>query len=276
MGDVSAALWKSARAAWATTTLLLLAWSAQAQPKTAVGRTEVADVTRKLASGDEAQVATGIEECRGQKTIATQAKGKIVELLELGLPAQAAGSALDVLGELEDPGTSAVVAKYTIHRDTVVRRSATKALGRVRGTQATSALRHALTDADAEVRGFAAAGLGALGAHDALSELVLAVDKRVYEAATAIAQLCMKDECAALTSRFGRLPFDVTSAAMSVALFRKSSDLPDATKVKMIEAIRELTSPEAKRFLGELRDKSKGLSPAVVTALQAGAKEGSP
>jgi hypothetical protein len=106
-----------------------------------------------------------------------------------------------------------------------------------------------LSAQDAMVRGVAANGLGTLKAKAAVNDLFLALDHRVNEAAVSIGMICAAPECEQLSSRIGKIPFDVVSGGIEQSLFRP--DIADDTKIKLIGRIRELGTQEANRFLKE-------------------------
>ncbi|NVL83615.1 HEAT repeat domain-containing protein, partial [Escherichia coli] len=108
---------------------------------------------------------------------------------------------------------------YTTHRNSKVRRAAVKSLTRTKGAVAGPALKRALSDGDAVVRGTAASGLGALKAKDAVPELFIALDHRVNEAAASIGQLCTMEQCEQLAAKLGKVPFDVVTGGLDQVLF---------------------------------------------------------
>lgn len=207
-----------------------------------------------LRSGDATKIHAALDDVRMVgKSRATAALAPVVaDVLSKGLPLALTEAALDTLGELEVESTSPVVASYLQHRNVKVRQAAVKALLHTKGPVAVRALRHALSDQDAMVRGVAATGLGSLKAKDAVPDLFLALDHRVNEAASAIGMLCNAAECDQLSGKLGRLPFDVMSGGLEQVLFRPTAEVSDDTKIKMIGKLRELGTPEANKFLRDV------------------------
>jgi HEAT repeat protein len=128
-----------------------------------------------------------------------------------------------------------------------------KALVRTKGNAAAPALKMALGDQDAQVRGVAASGLGALKAKDAVPDLFIALDHKIAEAAASIGQLCNPEQCEQLAQKIGKLPFDVVTGGLDQVLFRPTTEMPDDAKIKIIGRIREMGTGEANRFLKEVQ-----------------------
>ncbi len=215
-------------------------------PQVKVSPTAAAD----LKSTDQAKIRAALDEIR----LAGKAGGgafvtPIVDLLHTGLTPELAQAALDTLGDLEAESASPTIAEYTQHRNLRVRQAATKALVKTKGPAAVRALQHALSDQDGMVRGVAANGLGQLKAKGAVADLFLALDHRVNEASASIGMVCSAQECEQLSTRIGKIPFDVVTSGIEQALFR--SDVPDDTKIKLVGRIRELGTQEANKFLKE-------------------------
>ncbi len=188
-----------------------------------------------------------------RKAGAQAAAGPIADLLERGLPSELTIAALDTLGDVEAESSSKSIAWYVAHRNANVRQAAVKALARTKGPVAVSALRHALSDGDAAVRGMAATGLGALKAKEAVRDLFVALDHHVGEAAASIGQLCAPAECDELAAKLGKLAFDVVSGGLDQILFRPSAEIDDDEKVKLVGRVRELGTSEANKFLKDVQ-----------------------
>lgn len=215
-------------------------------PQVKVSPTAAAD----LRSNDQAKIRAALDEIR----LAGKAGGAafvtpIVDLLHKGLTPELAMAALDTLGDLETESASPTVAEYTQHRNLRVRQAATKALVKTKGPAAIRALQHALSDQDGMVRGVAANGLGQLKAKGTVADLFLALDHRVNEASASIGMLCSAQECEQLSTRIGKIPFDVVTSGIEQALFR--TDVSDDTKIKLVGRIRELGTQESNKFLKE-------------------------
>jgi hypothetical protein len=149
-----------------------------------------------------------------------------------------------------------------------------RALTRTKGAGAAQALRRALGDSDAQIRGNAAAGLGSLDARGAVPDLFAALDHRVNEAAASIGMLCDAQQCLELAGRIGKLPFDVVTSGLEPMLSRPSAQLADDVKLKVLERVRSLNTAEANRFLRDVqahlpKDASPRLEQAVDDAVRA-------
>lgn len=245
-----------------------------AQPKggAPAPKVDVAGAITKLKSGDEAQIRAALDDLRLGATAAAAAAPAVAEVLSKGLSAQLAQQAIDTLGDLESPEGSPILAQYALHRTTSLRQAAVKALTRTKGAAAAPALRRALGDADAQVRGNAASGLGALKAKDAVPDLFLALGHKVNEAAASIGQLCNAAQCEELSTKLGKFPFDVVTGGLEAVIFR--ADVSDDTKIKVIGRLRELGTAEANRFLKDVekrlpKEASARIKQAVEQAVKA-------
>ncbi len=230
-----------------------------------------AGTVEKLRSGDDPTIKGALDDVRTAGKGAASVAPVIVDLLDRGLGPELTVAAIDTLGDLESPGASRVLAWYAVHRSPAVRQAAVKALARTKGPEAVAALRHALSDDDAMVRGIAATGLGSLKAKDAVRDLFTALDHKVGEAAASIGQLCSPAECEELTGKLGKLPFDVVTGGLDQVLFRPPAELDDDEKVKVIGRIRELGTEEANKFLRDVQKRwPPGWSSRVKQAIDQG------
>ena len=241
---------------------------------------DVKPIVAKLKSGDDAQIGAGLDDARMAGPTAAAAAPAIAELLGKGLSLTLTQSAVDTLGDREAEAGSPILAQYAAHRNAKVRRSAVKALTRTKGAPAVAALKHALADGDAVVRGTAASGLGTLKAKDAVGELFVALDHRVNEAAASIGQLCSPEQCEQLAGKLGKVPFDVITSGLDPVLFRPAAEVNDDAKVKLVGRIRELGTMEGNKFLRDVQKRwpegwSKRVRQAIdqaVLATSGGAK----
>jgi hypothetical protein len=211
------------------------------------------ELSQRLASGDETQVRAALDDIRLAGKAATAAVPAIVKLLARGVPLSLADAACDTLGDIESPDGTPAIVPYIGYREVKVRRAAARALAKTKGPEAIKALRKSLSDSDAVVRGFAATGLGALKAKDAVPDLLDALDHKIAESATSIGQLCSPDECEMFMGKLGRLPFDVMTGGFDQMLFRPEAELNDDAKVKIIGRIRELGTAEANKFMRDVQ-----------------------
>jgi hypothetical protein len=230
-----------------------------------------AGTIEKLRSGDDAQIKSALDDVRTAGTAAKAAAGPISDLLDRGMTTELTVAALDALGDVEAESASKVISWYTVHRNATVRQAAVKALARTRGPLAVTALRHALSDGDAAVRGVAAAGLGALKAREAVADLFVALDHKVGEAAASIGQLCQPAECEELEGKLGKLPFDIVTGGLDQILFRPVAEIDDDMKVKLVGRVRELGTAEGNKFLRDVQKRwPPGGSPRVRQAIDQG------
>ena len=253
--------------------------SASAQPakpaaaKPAAAKVDVGPAVQKLKSGDEGQIRAALDDLRIAGTGASAAAPAVADALSRGLNETLAQQAIDTLADLESPEGSAILAQYARHRTVAIRRAAVKALTRTKGAPAAPALRKALGDSDAQVRGNAAAGLGALKAKDAVPDLFVALDHKVNEAAASIGLLCNADQCAELATKLGKLPFDVVTSGLDPVLFRPTSEISDDAKIKVLGRLRELGTGEANRFLKDVEKRlPKEASPRIKQAVEQAVK----
>jgi HEAT repeat protein len=214
-----------------------------------------ADTVKRLRSGDPGQVKAALDDVRTSGKAGAPAAAAIAELLQQGMSPTLTQAAIDTLGDTESEAGSAALSWYSHHRNVEIRRSAVQALARTRGPEAVRALRAALSDPDAAVRGFSATALGNMKAKDAVSDLFVALDHRVAEAAASIGQLCAGNECDRLAGKLGSVPFDVVTSGLDQVLFRAPADVSDDIKVKIVGRVRELGTGEANRFLKEVQGK---------------------
>jgi HEAT repeat protein len=214
-----------------------------------------ADAIKRLRSGDPAQVKGALDEVRTSARAGAPAAPVIAELLEQGLTPSLTQAAIDTLGDTESEAGSAALGWYAAHRNVELRRAAVQALSRTRGPLAIKALRHALSDPDANVRGLAATGLGSMKAKETVGDLFVALEHKVAEAAASIGQLCAGNECDRLAGKLGSVPFDVVTSGLDQVLFRPAGDVSDDIKVKIVGRVRELGTGEANRFLRSVQGK---------------------
>jgi hypothetical protein len=111
------------------------------------------------------------------------------------------------------------------------------------------ALRNALSDPDPAVRGLSATALGEMRVKDAVPALFAALEHNVPEAAAAIGELCLDNDCERLAAKIGHMPFDVVTSGLDEVLLRPPPDVKDEIKVKIVGRVREMGTAEANRFL---------------------------
>lgn len=230
------------------------------------------DAYRKRLSGTEEDAIATLQEIaeKGPK----EAAPVVGELLERGANPKILEEALKTAGKLKAESLSPAVAPYVQHRSEEIRRGAVRALLKTKGPVAVKALREALKSGDAVVRGTAATGLGALGAHDALPDLFRAFDHGIAEAGAGIGQLCTPAECEDFADRTGKVAFDVMITGFDQILFRAPSDIPDEEKIKLVGRMREIGTAEVGKYLADVgerwpKDWSKKVKQAIDSAARA-------
>jgi HEAT repeat protein len=227
----------------------------------------------KLKSGDEGQIRQALDDLRVAGPAGAGAAAEVSNLLNRGINEVLTVQAIDTLGDLESAEGSPVLAQYATHRNVALRRAAVKAMVRTKGPAAVPALKKALGDQDAQVRGVAASGLGALKAKDAVPDLFVALDHKIAEAAAAIGQLCNPEQCEQLAAKIGKLPFDVVTGGLEQVLARPTADMPDDAKIKIIGRLRETGTGEANRFLKDVQARlPKETSPRIKQAIEQAVK----
>lgn len=208
---------------------------------------------KQLQSGKEADILKALQTIQdnGDPALAPL----VNDFLRSGSTPKATEVALVTAGNLKDASSSEAIAPYVQHRSASIRRQAALALLKTRGPIAVATLRRALRSSDAAVRGIAATGMGNMGAKEAVSDLMQALDHGVAEAAGSIGQLCAPTECEQFAERTGRLTLDILTSGFDQILFRPSADMPDDEKIRVIGRLRELGTKEAAKFLTDVADR---------------------
>ena len=226
-----------------------------------------ASTGQKLRSPEPSQIKAGLDDARLAGRAATSVVPDINALLERGLTTGLAEAALDTLADIATAAagdvttaktglfdtTSATIAPYAQHRNVRVRQAAIKALLHTKGPTAIKAVRHALSDSDATVRRVAASGLGSMKAREAVPDLLIALEHRVGDAAVSIGQLCDPLECDNFVGHLGRQPFDVMIGGFDQILFRPTAEVSEDAKVTLVGRLAALGTPDAYRFLRDVR-----------------------
>jgi hypothetical protein len=227
----------------------------------------------ELASGDAARIGAALEALTKAGTSAASVAPALEKLLGRGLSSELTPKALAAAGALAEKSSSAAVAPYLKHRSADIRRAAAKALVKTKGPVAVTALREALRSADAQVRGVAASGLGAMNAKDALDDLFTALAHSVPEAAASIGQLCEPKQCDKLIALTGKHQFDIMASGYDQILFRAEKEMPEDQKIKVIGRVRELGTKEASKYLADVKSRwPEGWSNRVRQAIDAAVK----
>jgi len=245
-----------------TTALVLFVWvpvlglvapsyARAQQPRHAArgrGSAAVDAAARRIATTDAAEIRAGLEELG--VSASPRAVGPIADRIRRGLPPELLDLAIDTLGALGKPEAGPILIELLDHRRASARAKAIAALLACHARGADAALSSALSDPDPRVRGAAATGIGQLGARSSLEPLFVALDRGVYEAATAIAQIAEPAEVPRLVASMSRVPFDAISPALSELLAR--ANVPESAKLDVVARVQALGTVEAKTFLDEL------------------------
>jgi HEAT repeat protein len=213
------------------------------------------DAIKRLKSGDPGQIKSALDDVRISAKAGAPAVPAIVDLLKEGLPPPITEAALETLGEVGSDAGAEVLGWYAHQRNVELRRAAVGSLGKVRGALAVKALRAALSDPDETVRGVSATALGEMKAKEAVSDLFVALDHKVQEAAASIGQLCEPNECERLAAKLGHVPFDVMTGGIDQVLLRGTKEVDEETKIKIVGLVRELGTAEANQFLKDVQTK---------------------
>jgi HEAT repeat protein len=248
--------------------------TAKAKHEKPGAKVDAAKMKTELESGDSARMIAALEELIKAGEGGTSAAPYVASLLKRGASSDVLLKALEAAGALKQESTSSAVAPYVKHRLSDVRHAATKALIKTKGPDAVKALRGALRSSDAQVRGIAATGLGALGAKESLDDLYTALAHNVGEAAEAIGQLCAGKDCEKLAELTGKHPFDVMSSGFDQILFRPEKEMPEDEKIRIVGRLRELGTKEAGKYLNDVKgrwpkDWSKRVKQAIDSAVRA-------
>ncbi len=232
-----------------------------ARPLDAAAATALA---ARLKSGDAAAIKGALDEIRLAGKSAASLAPAIDVVLRTGATPELAVAAMATAGDLGAPASSAALRPWSRHRRPELRRAAVKALVKTGGPDAVAALRDALSDADAIVRGISASGLGSLHAKESVDQLFTALDHRVPEAAAAVGELCTGAPCDKLLAKLGVLAFDIVVSGLDPMMFRPASEVTDDQKLKIVEQVRALGTADANKYLRDVQGRWPHASSAKV------------
>jgi HEAT repeat protein len=239
------------------------------QPTTKVQKQDLARWQKSLESGSEAELTRTLDEISALGPDGAPAAPLVDAVLTRGANTKVLLSALEAERQLAVKASSDAVAPYVSHRNEELRHAAARTLAQTGGPLAVTTLRHALTGPDPALRGIAAAGLGNLGATEAVEDLFTVLSHDTSEAAVSIARLCAPEQCDRLMALVGKLKFEVLEASFVPLLLRPSSAVPEANKLRYIDRLRRLATRGAAAVLQTtLAQLPKDESPAVRAALQ--------
>ena len=226
---------------------------------------------KALESGDETKVLEALDEIKKKNDDAG------VVLVELLLTRGASPSvlvrAIETLGAFAKPTSGKELVPYTQHRNADIRHAALRALILTKSDAAADALKRALRSPDPAQRSIAARGLGELNVRSAVSDLFTVLAREVPEAAGALGQLCVGDECERFFDLLGKIPFDVMEAGIVPILLRTQKDVSDDLKLKLIERLRRMaTKPASDLIQTAIATFPPDGSPKVKAGLEASLK----
>lgn len=247
--------------------------TAWAQGKTTSGAKapilDLEELKKDLESRQEARVLGALNSVKAAPEQAKPLAVDVEAVLKKGSTIKVTLAALRALTALATESSSAAIGPYVQHRTPTVRRTATTALLKTKGTVAVTWLRRALRSPDAQVRSIAARGLGDLDAKAALDDLFQALDRRVHEAAVSIGKLCDVRACMKFVGRLGSLQLEVITSGTDEILFRPATEVDDKTKMAVIDRIAGLRTRSATEYLADVyRRWPKTGSPMVKEALK--------
>jgi len=211
----------------------------------------VKEILHQLNSADASVVLEGLAAAKAAGPAGVRVASAIEGILSRGSTAPITRASIETLGAIGARSSSAAIRPYLRHRVAEIRRDAAEALVSTGGSEAVAAFKDGLRGADGEVRIRSAKGLGSLGAREALPELFLALEHDVTEAAAAIGQVCVGDECDMLIARLGKEPLPVMTSGLDALLFRKRP-LSEAEQNRIIDRVRALGTPDAGKYLSGL------------------------
>lgn len=229
------------------TALLVLGVASQAAAQRR-GSSDLREGVERLDATSPSEVRAGLEQLGLLGN--PGAVEPISERIRRGLPPELLGVAVDTLMILGRPQAGPVLFDLMSHRRADVRFKAVQAVVACRPQGAERALTGALSDTDATVRGAAAEGLGAMGAHGAVDALFLAMERHVPEAPMAIAQVARPADVERFLEQLGRMPFSEVTPALSEMINRE--DLAASSKLAIVHRLTELATAEVRQFLEEL------------------------
>ncbi|MEM1417218.1 MAG: HEAT repeat domain-containing protein [Myxococcota bacterium] len=174
----------------------------------------------------------------------------IARRIRRGLPPPLVVPAIEALELIGHASAGPVLEMLLRHRSAEVRAAAAAAVAEVEARRAGPALRAALDDPDPNVRATAALALGRVGDRRATPDLFRALERGLYEASASLGQLVRAPDVARYLGYLRRLPLSVLTPGLTEMLARR--DLPNATKLEIVEAVGAVGSIDAKRYLEEL------------------------
>jgi HEAT repeat protein len=222
---------------------------------------------------------TLIEAIQAAAVAGTADGARSISLLILrGVPPRVAAEGLDALGVLARPEGASAVLRFLEHRRVSLRRHAVAAAQAIRTPALVRALAGKLSDSDEDVRVEAAVALAEVGNASVAPALFAAFERDLensggrlaHEAALAIGRVGSAEDITRLLASLRRAPFRTMSEALRPALARR--DLPDAVKLRVVTAVGDLATREAREFLNAVINDARGRETPVVRAARTAAE----
>jgi hypothetical protein len=232
-------------------------------------QTKEAKQELELRSTDASALLSTLAEARRSPKAWRLRVPSIERIVRRGAPLAVTRAAIEALGAMGRPSSSAALRPYLRHREVELHEAAARALILTGGPEAVDAFREGLRGPLAVVRALSATGLGELGAASALPDLLLALDKNVVEAAAAVGRLCAPAECSRLIEKLGPMAPSVVVSGLEPVFFR-AAPLSDDALVAIIDQLHALRAPHVERYLATVGERWTG-SMRVKLALSAAA-----
>ncbi len=204
---------------------------------------------------------------------------EISSALLAGVEPQVAAAGLDALGVLARPESADAILRFLDHRRASLRRRALIAAARLRTPAMLRAIEQRLGDPDADVRaeaartladvadGPAVRALWAAFEHDAGTGLGSEGSSLLQESAHALGARGTVEDMDHLLTFLRRAPFGALARAFDAALRRP--DLPDAPKLRIVQALAGLATPQARELLQQIADERRARPTPYVEAARA-------
>lgn len=201
---------------------------------------------------------------------------EISSALLAGVEPHVAAAGLDTLGVLARPESADAILRYLDHRRASLRRRALIAAARLHTPAMLRAIDARLGDADPEVRAEAARtltdvadptsvrSLWAAFERDAGSGLGSEGSTLLQESARALGARGSAQDVDRLLTFLRRVPFGALTRAFEASLRR--ADLPDPVKVRVVQAIAGIATPQARELLTRLVDEHRGRPTPTIDA----------
>lgn len=201
---------------------------------------------------------------------------EISSALLAGVEPQVAAAGLDTLGVLARPESADAILRYLDHRRVSLRRRALIAAARLHTPAMLRAIDARLADSDPEVRAEAARTLADVAdptsvralwdafEHDASNGLGSEGSALLQESARALGARGSERDIDRLLTFLRRAPFGALARAFEASLRR--NELPHPVKVRVVQALAGIATPQARELLTRLVDEHRGRPTATIDA----------